>query len=437
MDWWVILIILFGGLVVFMLTSMPIAFAFAIFNFIGVLFLMGPNGFEHVVLSAVESLMRFTIVPVPMFVLMGGIIFYSGMANNIIGVVDEWLGRLPGRLSLLAVASGTIFAALTGSTMGSTAMLGTLLVPEMRSRGYAKSMILGPIMGAGGLAMIIPPSALGVILGSLASINIGQLLIGGVFPGILIATLYSLYIIFRSWLQPSVAPSYQVPPTALSTKTLHVAKYMLPLVFIIFAVLGSMFVGIATPTEASALGALASFILAAVYRKLNWKAVKDTARTTVEITAMAFMIIAGSNVFSQIMAFSGVSRSLVQLVTNAQISPILILIGMQLILLFLGCFMEQVAMMMITLPIFMPVVNALHFDPIWFGIMMLINLEVGMLTPPFGMILFVMKGVAPKDVTMADVYYAALPFVFLDIAAIAIIMVFPPIATFLPSIMTY
>lgn len=437
MDWWIVMIILFGGLVVFMLTGMPIAFAFVIFNFIGVLYLMGIAGFEQVILSIFDALTKFTLVPVPMFILMGCVIFYSGMANRIIGVVDEWIGRLPGRLSLLAVASGTIFAALTGSTMGSTAMLGTLLVPEMRKRGYASSMYLGPIMAAGGLAMIIPPSALGVILGSLASINIGQLLIGGVLPGLLIATLYSLYIVIRCRFQPVLAPSYPVAPTPLFTKLLNVAKYVLPLVFIIFAVLGSMFVGVATPTEAAALGAFTSFVLAAVYRKLNWKVTRDTVKTTIEITAMAFMIIAGSNVFSQIMAFSGVSRSLVQVVTSAQIAPILILIGMQIILLFLGCFMEQVAMMMITLPIFMPVVNALHFDPIWFGIMMLINLEVGMLTPPFGMVLFVMKGVAPKDVTMGEVYRAAIPFVVLDVLSIAIIMAFPKIATFLPSIMTY
>jgi tripartite ATP-independent transporter DctM subunit len=285
--------------------------------------------------------------------------------------------------------------------------------------------------------MIIPPSALGVILGSLASINIGKLLIGGVLPGLLIAVLYSLYIIIRAWLQPSVAPSYAVTPKPISTKLVNVAKYLLPLVLIILAVLGSMFLGVATPTEAAALGAFVSFILAAVYRKLNRKAIKETLRTTIEITVMAFMIVAASNVFSQIMAFSGVSRSLVQAVTSAQISPILILIGMQIILLFLGCFMEQVAMMMITLPIFMPVVTALHFDPIWFGIMMLINLEVGMLTPPFGMVLFVMKGVAPKDVTMGDIYRAAMPFVLLDILAIALIMAFPAIATSLPSIMSY
>jgi tripartite ATP-independent transporter DctM subunit len=327
MDWWIVMIILFLGLVVFMITSMPIAFAFIAFNFVSIFFLMGTGGFEQVISGMSESLTRFSLVPVPMFILMGGIIFYSGIADRVIQVVDQWLGRLPGRLSLLAIASGTIFAALTGSTMGSTAMLGTLLVPEMRARGYAKSMYLGPIMGAGGLAMIIPPSALGVILGSLASIDIGRLLIGGVFPGILIAVVYALYIIIRSWLQPSVAPSYHVEPTPLTTRFVFAAKYLLPLVFIIFAVLGSMFIGVATPTEASAMGALASFILAAIYRKLNGKAIKDTVRTTVEISAMSFMIIAGSNIFSQILAFSGVSRSLVQVVTTADITPILILIG--------------------------------------------------------------------------------------------------------------
>ncbi len=437
MEWWLIMIILFGGLIVLMLTSVPIAFAFVLFNFVATFFIMGPGGFSQVVLSVAESLMRFTLLPVPMFVLMGGVIFYSGMANRIIGVVDEWIGRLPGRLSLLAVASGTLFAALTGSTMGSAAMLGTLLVPEMRSRGYASSMYLGPIMAAGGLAMIIPPSALGVILGSLAGIHIGKLLIGGVLPGLLIAGMYALYIVFRAAIQPRLAPSYPVSPRPMSTKMVNLSKYVLPLAFIILAVLGSMFLGVATPTEAAALGAFAAFILAAIYGKLNWKVTKDSARTTIEITAMAFMIIAGSKVFSQLLAFTGVSRNLVEIVTSAQISPIFILIGMQLILLLLGCFMEQVAMMMITLPIFMPVVNALQFDPVWFGIMMLINLEIGMLTPPFGMLLFIMKGVVPKDVTMTEVYYAAVPFVILDIAAIGIIMAFPPIATFLPSIMTY
>ncbi len=435
MDWWLILILMLIVLVVLFLSSLPVAFAFLLFNFLGIYYLMGAAGFNQLILSIFDSLTRFSLAPVPLFILMGGVLFHSGVAARVIDIVDKWLGRLPGRLSLLATAAGTIFANLTGSTMANTAMMGTLLVPEMKRRGYSKPLMYGPIMAAGGLAMIIPPSALTVILGSLSGISIGKLLIGGFLPGFLMAALYCAYIIIRAWSRPYEAPSYEVAPTPLSEKLMGVVKYMFPLAFIILAVLGTLFLGVATPTEAAALGAVACFVLAAAYGKLSVKVVKDSASSCIETTVMAFMIIAGATAFSQIMAFTGVSRSLVQVVTNANVAPIIILIGMQIMLLFLGCFMEQVSMMMITLPIFMPVVGALHFDPVWFGIMMLINLEIGMLTPPFGMILFVMKGVAPSDTTMTDIYKAAFPYVLLNILTIALIMVLPPIATYLPDIM--
>ena len=196
-----------------------------------------------------------------------------------------------------------------------------------------------------------------------------------------------------------------------------------------------MFAGIATPSEAAALGALASFVLAAFYGKLNLKMIKKSAMTCVEITVMAFMIIVGSVAFSQILAFSGVSRQLVELVTGLEIAPILVLVAMQIVLLFLGTFMEQISMMMITLPIYMPVVASLGFNPVWFGVMMLINLEIGLITPPFGMLLFVMKGVSPPGTTMGDVYRAAFPFVLCNILALVFILAFPTIATYLPGIM--
>ena len=435
MDWWITLLAIIGVLVIILLTGIPVAFAFLLFNFLGILYFMGPNGFHQLILSLFSSITHFTIAPVPLFILMGAVIFHSGIAVRVIDIVDKWMGRLPGRLSLLAIVSGTIFSNLTGSTIANTAMLGTLLVPEMERRGYGKPMTLGPIMGVGGLAMIIPPSALAVIFGSLAKISIGRLLIAGIFPGLLIATLYSSYIVIRCWLQPSIAPSYEVAPTPWSDKIISTVKYVLPLGLIVFAVLGTMFVGIATPTEAAALGTLASFVLAAIYGKLNLKMLNNSILTCAEVTVMAFMIIACAVGFSQILAFTGVSRELVQVVTGMDVAPILILVGMQLVVLFLGTFMEQVSMMMITLPIFMPVVHALGFNEIWFGLMMLINLEIGLLTPPFGMLLFVMKGVSPKGTTMGDVYLAAFPFVVCNIIAIAIILFFPAIAIFLPGLM--
>ena len=435
MDWWITLLAIIGTLLVILLTGIPVAFAFLLFNFLGIFYFMGPEGFHQLILSLFGALTPFTIAPIPLFILMGAVLFHSGIAVQVIDIVDKWLGRLPGRLSLLTIASGTIFANLTGSTIANTAMLGTLLVPEMERRGYKKPMTLGPIMGVGGLAMIIPPSALAVILGSLAKISIGRLLIGGILPGFLIASLYAGYIVVRCWLQPSLAPSYEVIPTPWSEKIISTAKYVLPLGFIILAVLGTMFAGIATPSEAAALGALASFVLAAFYGKLNLKMIKKSAMTCVEITVMAFMIIVGSVAFSQILAFSGVSRQLVELVTGLEIAPILVLVAMQIVLLFLGTFMEQISMMMITLPIYMPVVASLGFNPVWFGVMMLINLEIGLITPPFGMLLFVMKGVSPPGTTMGDVYRAAFPFVLCNILALVFILAFPTIATYLPGIM--
>jgi len=435
MDWSVTLIVMLVVLMVILLSGIPIAFAFLLFNLLGVLYLMGPDGLTQLSVSMFSSLTKFVIAPVPLFIFMGTIMFHSGMAKRVIDIMDGWMGRMPGRLSVLTLVSGTIFATLSGSTIATSGTLGKLLIPEMQSRGYKKSMAIGPIMGVGGLAMIIPPSALAVVLGSLGKISIGKLLIGGILPGLLMAAVYLTYIIGRCYLQPSVAPSYVVDHIPLKKRLASTIKYALPLLSIIAAVLGSIFFGIATPTEAAALGAVTSLVLCAVYGKLDKTTMKKASLDAVEITAMVFLIIAGSTAFSQILAFSGVSRELIEVVTKADISPILILFGMLLTTLVLGTFMEQIAIMMITLPVYMPVVRALGFDDVWFGILMLINIEIALTTPPFGMICFVMKGVSPPDTTMTDVYWAAMPFILCDVIAIALILIFPQIVTFLPSFM--
>lgn len=435
MDWGVTLIAMLIVLMAILLSGIPIAFAFMLFNLLGVLFLMGPDGISQLSVSLFSSLTKFVIAPVPLFIFMGTIMFHSGMAKRVIDIMDGWMGRMPGRLSVLTLISGTVFATLSGSTIATSGTLGKLLIPEMESRGYKKSMAIGPIMGVGGLAMVIPPSALAVVLGSLGKISIGKLLIGGILPGLLMAIVYLTYIIGRCYFQPSVAPSYTVNPASLSTKVKATIQYALPLLSIIAAVLGSIFFGIATPTEAAALGAVTSLVLCAIYGKLNWNTMKLASMDAVEITAMVFLIIAGSTAFSQILAFSGVSRELIGVVTQADISPFLILLGMLMTTLILGTFMEQIAIMMITLPVYMPVIRALGFDDVWFGILMLINIEIALTTPPFGIICFVMKGVAPPGTTMTDVYWAALPFIACDILALILIMIFPQIVTFLPSLM--
>lgn len=434
MDWWIVLLAITGVLMVTFLSGIPVAFAFLVVNFLGIFYFMGTAGFEMLILSIFGSLTKFTLAPVPLFIFMGAIIFHSGMAIRVLDCLDKWMGRLPGRLSLLTVASGAIFSNLTGSTMANTAMLGTLLVPEMTRRGYKKPMTLGPILGTGGLAMIIPPSTLAVILGGIAGVSIRGLLIGGILPGLLMATLYGGYIIGRCRVQPSLAPAYDVLSSPLSQRIRSLVQYVVPLILIVFLVLGTIMLGIATPTEAAALGAVGSLVLAAVYGRLNLGVIRKAVTTCIEITVMTFMIIAGSLAFSQILAFSGVTRHLVELVTGMDVALIFVIIAMQIVLLFLGAFMEQISMMMITLPIYMPVVEALGLNPIWFGIIVLINLQIGLTTPPFGMLLFVMKGVSPKGTTMGDIYRAALPFIMCDLVALGLIIAFPVIVTFLPSI---
>jgi len=345
---------------------------------------------------------------------MGEVMFHSGIAPVLIRTLDKWLGRLPGRLSLLAVGAGTLFSTLTGTSLASVAMLGSVLVPEMEQQGYKKSMTLGPILGSGGLAMMIPPSALAVLCGAIAEISIGRILVGIIIPGLLMATIYAAYIIIRCRLQPSIAPTYEVTPTPLSEKLVATVRYVLPQGIIIFLVIGVIFLGIATPSEAAATGAIGTIIVALLYRRLSWEVVKKATVGTLSVTGMLFLIIAGATAFSQILAYSGASAGLSGLATGLPVAPIFIIMAMQVVILFLGAFMDVVSIMMITLPIFVPVVLSLGFNPVWFAIIFLINIEVAGISPPFGLSLFVMKG---------------------GLIAMALIIAFPTLALWLPGLM--
>lgn len=280
---------------------------------------------------------------------------------------------------------------------------------------------------------MIPPSALGVLLASLSRLSVGGMLMAIILPGILMAILYGSYIVLRCLLQPHLAPQYTPATAGLLERMLLLLKYVCPLGSIIFLVIGLMFLGIATPTESAALGALGCFALLFIYKGWDWKTITSSISSTLRITVMMFMIMTGAMAFSQILAFSGASTGLVSLASGLELPPIMILILMQIILIFMGIFMEPLTIMMVTLPIYMPIVKSLGFEPLWFGTMMLINMEMATTTPPFGLVLFVMKGVAPPDTTMGDIYKAGLPFLVCDAIAIALVMVFPWLALFLPG----
>jgi len=436
MEWWLILPIIFGSFIILMLAGMPVAFSFMLINLVGVaVFWGGVIGLRQLILSIFESVTFFAMLPVPLFILMGEVLFRSGMGTRMLDALERLLGRLPGRLSLVAVGGGVLIGALSGNSWASAAMLGSVLEPEMEARGYKKPMTLGPIMGSGVLAIIIPPSGMSVVLASLAAISVGGLLIAGVIPGLIMAAFFTIYIIGRCILQPDIAPSYAVTRLSLSERFRPAMRNVLPLGVIVFSVIGLMLMGVATPSEAAAFGALSTFVLAAAYRSLNWGVVKTAFAGTLNTTVMIFMIFCGSTAFSQILAYSGATKGMVELAVSLPVAPIILLIGTQLIVVFMGMFMEQMSILMITLPIFMPLCAVFGWNPLWFGLMMLINMGIANLSPPFGVLLFVMKGVSPPDTTMGDIYRAAIPFVIMDFIVILLVMAFPPIATWLPGIM--
>ena len=436
MDWWLSLILLLVPMVILMLSGMPVAVSFFLVNIIGAIFFLGGEaGLAQLVLNMKESLASFSLLPVPFFVLMGELMFHTQLGMKAIDVADQWLGKIPGRLSLLAIIGGALFSTMSGSTMATTAMLGSLLTPEMEKRGYHKTMAIGPIMGSGGLSMLIPPSALAILLAALSQISVGGLLIAGILPGILMAAFYAGYVVIRCRLQPELAPTYQLKKISFAEKVKSTAIFVVPLAMIIFLVIGLIFIGMATPSEAAAMGAMGSIILAAVYGRMNFRILSKCVIGAVKITTMMFMIIVGSMTFSQVMAFSGASSGLIDLVTGLDLPPMMILITMQILLLFLGCFMDNLSMVMVAIPIFMPIINALHFNPLWFALIMLINMEMANTTPPFGLLLFVMKGAAPKGTTMGDIYRAGVPFLLCDAAVMGLIMAFPGIALYLPGLM--
>ena len=412
----------------FMAMGVPVAFAFLAANLLGAWILVGDwFGPLQVVDNATSLITSFTLVAVPMFVFMGALLFHSGLALRVFDALETLFGRLPARLSYITVAGGSTFSTLTGSTMANTAMLGSLMIPEMTRRGYAPHMSIGPIIGTGGLAMLIPPSSLGVLLGSLAGLNIGALLIAGIIPGLVLAVGYSLVIYLQARLKPHSAPSYGVQRVPIKRRLQLLVFNILPLGLVVFCVVGFIVLGWATPSEAAAFGALSVAALAALSRKLSVRALRAALASTVRISGMVFLLILSSSVFSQLMAFSGASTAVVDWSIALEAGPYAKLLLMFALMLVLGMFMDQLSIMLLTIPVFFPLATLMGFDPIWFGVVVLLALEMSLTTPPFGLLLFLMQSVAPKGTTLGQVIRAALPYLACDALLLGVLILFPAI----------
>lgn len=427
--------LLLGGSTLLLFVGLPVAFAFLMTNLVGAcMYLGGEPGLVQLTRNSVAAVTSFSLTPIPLFILMGEILFHTGLAVRVIEGVERLITRVPGRLAVVAVVAGSVFSAISGSTIATTAMLGSLMVPVMLQRGYHPTMATGPIMAIGAVDMLIPPSALTVLLGSLANISISGLLIGGIVPGVILSIGFVAWIVLRCAMNPSLAPAGEFEHFHGWERYRLFFQYVLPLLSIFGVVVGAMVVGWSTPTESAALGVVATLLIALAYRALSLQALMQSLRGTIGISGMILLIIMGATTFAQILTFSGASNGIVAAITTIGLGPMAIIAGMMLILIFLGIFVDQVSMMLITIPIFMPIVQQLGVDTVWFGIMFLVCMQMGLLLPPHGLLLMTMKGVAPPTVSMAHIFRAIVPYIAMSVLLLAAMFFFPSIATWLPGI---
>ncbi len=436
MEMWQLAVILLGALLVFLALGLPVAFTLGGLSLIiGYFVWGGASAFYAVVLGSLGKVAEFTLIAVPLFLLMAALLQYSGLADDMYDMIYCWMGRVKGGLAIGTVVISAIFAAMVGIATVATATLGLTALPSMLKRGYDKRMICGAICAGGALGVLIPPSVLMIIYASETDVSAGQMFFAGIMPGILLAVLYILYIAVRCALNPAMGPP--LPPEikyTMAQKMASLRSVSLPTLLILL-VLGVIYFGIATPTEAAAVGCVGAFFCAAIRRQLTFANLKKIFQMCVSANAMVFWIVIGAVAYSRLVTVSGVGDWFSSFVTGLEVNRWSILIMMQAIFFILGMVLDPAGILYITAPFFIPAVKALGFDPVWYGILWIINMNMAYLTPPFGFSLFILQGVAPPEVTTEDIYIGIWPYVGLQIIGMAFVVLFPGISLWLPSMM--
>lgn len=425
MTWAAFLILAIGLLLAVLFSGAKIFVGFLLLNIVGVLLLIGPRGFGLFSNSIFETATSPTLVTVALFVLMGEILFRPGTVDVLFSSVDRLVGRLRGRLYVVSITLSTVFGALSGSAVAVAAILGRSVLPLMEQRNYDTRASAATILAGASLAPIIPPSLLAIIVGSLADVSIAGLLVAGIIPGLIFASLTLAFVYLRGGEMPPPEPS------AGDQSVLRAILNMLPFLVVIFSVMGLILLGVATPSESAATGVVGALLVAALFGRLNWPMLRETIASAVTIAAVILVIVVSAKLFSQLLSFAGATRGLVAVITELGLGPEMTFLLMMLIPLILCMFIDQIAFMLLAIPIYSPIVAALEFDPIWFWTLFLINLTVGSLTPPFGYTLFALKGAA-EGMSTAQVFRAAWPVVGIFLTGMAILWAFPGLVTAIP-----
>jgi tripartite ATP-independent transporter DctM subunit len=422
-------LLLGGTLCVFLFLGMRVAFAMGFVGMLGLYFLLPLPQLPVLADRSWTSINTFTLTAVPSFVLMGALLVRSGITSELFDALVKWFGRTPGGLAHASVAASATFAAVCGSSLATAATLGSVAAPEMVNRGYSARLTYGIIAAGATLGILIPPSIAMIIYGNVVGVAVTQLFIAGIIPGLLLAALFMALAFCWTLLVPTAVP----PGEAYSVREkISALVGVLPFVILILGVLGSLYFGVATPTEAGAFGAAIALVMAFVRRRLTWATFYETLLDTVKVTSFIMLIVIGAAILSWVFDFLRLPRAMVQLVTDANLAPWLVMLIIVIVYLILGCFIESIAMMLMTLSVTFPIVVAMGFDPLWFGVVLVLLVEIGLVTPPVGLVLFVLKGMSP-DVAFRDIALGVIPFIVLMLAFIALLYAFPGIVTWLPS----
>jgi tripartite ATP-independent transporter DctM subunit len=429
----IITVLFFGSLLVLLLLGLPLVFVLGGVAVTFLYFTWGVDAFYILGTRMWGTMNSFTLVAIPLYIFMAMLLERAGVAQNLYRMMHLWWGGVRGGLAIGTVFICTIFAAMCGISGAAVVSMGTIALPHMLSRGYDKRLALGAINAGGGFGILIPPSVLMVLYALITGVSIGKLFAAGILPGLLLSLLVSLYIGIRCFIQPKLGPS--LPPAERgdwSEKLLALRAVVLP-IFIVVIVLGSIFAGLATPTEAAAIGVFGALVAAAVHRQLTWTLLRESSIRTFALTGMVMWILFAAHAFStayNAMGAQSFIEGLMQFIPGGQWGA---LAAILVVLFLLGMVLDPVGIMLITLPVFLPIVTSYDFDPVWFGVIFIVCMEIGYMTPPFGFNLFYLKGVAPPGVTMADIYQSVWPYVSVIVVGLILLIVFPGIVMYLPD----
>jgi tripartite ATP-independent transporter DctM subunit len=427
-------VILIGLLFLILSMGLEVALSLGFLGLIGLVSLKGWTAGISIIGSICWSnASSFSLVALPLFIFMSAILLHSGIGSSLYKAVARWVSFLPGGLAVASIFACAIFAAVSGSSVATAATIGMIAIPEMEKRGYQRELMYGSLAAGGTLGILIPPSIPMILYGVMTETSVGQLYIAGVIPGILLSIIFAAYIVVRCALRPELAPKglEEVTWSDRASSFIEAA----PVVLLIFTVLGGMYIGIVTPTEAAALGASVSIILAGAYRRLTWKVISDSLKETIGPTSMVLLIIVFASIFSHVVALIGAPKAIFGVITNLGMPAWMVFGLIFLLLIAIAYALEELSVMIIMLPFLFPLVTGLGYDPVWFGVIMVVWLEMGFITPPVGLNLFVIQGVA-KGSTMKEIAWGSTPYVVMMILFVILLCFFPDLALWLPRQMT-